>query len=417
MTAYIQLTDAKVALEDTGQGPPVLLLHGFPATRHLWSHVAPLLAQAGFRVLVPDLIGYGSSEAPGNRGLDMVSQARWMLELLDVLGFARVAVVAHDVGSAAAQLMVATAPRRIRGLAVLDGVYGGEWAMDAIVSIQAWDPEEAHRLFPVLARRIAKSGALRDMLAAYEGKHGGLQLIRAARDLDPRQTEHIGEALRASGVPALVLWGEQDTFLSIDGVGRPLAELLGAALVRLPGGHFTPLDCPGEVATALRDFLTGLRTELTWGGSMKKIDVAAAPRRKGCDYPPPFDGPCRERVRHVLGDVAGLTQFGVNLQRLPPGAWSSQRHWHTAEDEFVWVLEGEVVLVTDTGEEVLIAGDCAGFKAGAADGHHIQNRSNSDALLLEIGSRRPEEDVVEYPGIDLKWSAATGDTHKDGTPY
>jgi uncharacterized cupin superfamily protein len=80
-------------------------------------------------------------------------------------------------------------------------------------------------------------------------------------------------------------------------------------------------------------------------------------------------------------------------------------------------LEGEVVLVTDTGEEVLIAGDCAGFKAGAADGHHIQNRSNRDALLLEIGSRRPEEDTVDYPGIDLRWSAATGDTHKDGTPY
>jgi pimeloyl-ACP methyl ester carboxylesterase len=161
----------------------VLLLHGFPATRHLWSQVAPVLAQAGFRVLVPDLIGYGASEAPGNRGLDMVSQARWMLELLDVLGFARVAVVAHDVGSAAAQIMVATAPRRIRGLAVLDGVYAGEWAMEAIASIQAWDPE--------------------DMLAAYEGKRGGLQLIRAARDLDPRQTEHIGEALRASGVPAV----------------------------------------------------------------------------------------------------------------------------------------------------------------------------------------------------------------------
>jgi uncharacterized cupin superfamily protein len=150
---------------------------------------------------------------------------------------------------------------------------------------------------------------------------------------------------------------------------------------------------------------------------MKKIDVAAAPCRKGCDYPPPFDGPCRERVRHALGDTAGLTQFGVNLQRLPPGTWSSQRHWHTAEDEFVWVLEGEVVLVTESGEELLIAGDCAGFKAGTADGHHIQNRSNSDALILEIGSRRPDEDTVEYPDIDLQWSAGPDYTHKDGTPY
>ena len=149
---------------------------------------------------------------------------------------------------------------------------------------------------------------------------------------------------------------------------------------------------------------------------MKKIDMPAVRARKGSDYPSPFDGPCRERVRHALGDAAGLTQFGVNLQRLPPGAWSSQRHWHTAEDEFVWVLEGEVVLVTDAGEEVLVAGDCTGFKAGATDGHHLQNRSNSDALILEIGSRHPHEDIVGYPDIDLKWSAA-GYTHKDGTPY
>src|SRR2546423_4887237 len=121
----------------------------------------------------------------------------------------------------------------------------------------------------------------------------------------------------------------------------------------------------------------------------KRIDIAALTPVIGTRYPSPFDTPCRARERIPLGDAAGLTQFGVNLQRLPPGAWSSQRHWHTAEDEFVWVVKGEVVLVTDDGEEVLVAGDCAGFKAGAADGHHIQNRSKSDALLLEIGSRRP----------------------------
>ena len=258
MTTHIQLSDASVALDDAGEGLPVLLLHGFPATRLLWSQVVPVLTDAGFRVLVPDLVGYGASAAPPDRRIDMVSQARWMLELFDALGVTRAAVVAHDVGSAAAQIMVATAPHRIRGLAVLDGVYAGEWAMDAIASIQAWDPAAAHRLYPVLARRIGKSGVLRDMLAAYEGEEGGLRLIRAARDLDPRQTELIGEALRASRIPALVLWGEQDTFLSIDAVGRPLAELLGAALVPLPGGHFTPLDCPGEVATALRDFLARL---------------------------------------------------------------------------------------------------------------------------------------------------------------
>lgn len=261
MTARIQVTGATIALDDAGEGVPVLLLHGFPATRHLWSRVAPSLVEAGFRVLVPDLVGYGGSEAPAGVRLDMASQARWMLELLDALGVARAAVVAHDVGSAAAQLMLAGAPRRVRGLAVLDGVHAGEWAMEAVASIQAWDPAEARRLFPVLARRLARSGALREVLAAYEGEQGGLRLIRAARDLDPRQTEHIGEALRASGAPALVLWGERDAFLPVDAVARPLAELLGAPLVLLPGGHFTPIDCPGEVAAALRAFLARLPKE------------------------------------------------------------------------------------------------------------------------------------------------------------
>jgi 2-hydroxymuconate-semialdehyde hydrolase len=176
--------------------------------------------------------------------------------MLDVLGVTRAAVVAHDVGSAAAQIMLAIAPQRVRCVVMLDGVCGGEWAMDAIAGIQAWDPQDADRLFPVLARRLGKSPGLREMLAAYKGEQGGARLIRAAQNLDPRQTENIGKALRACGIPALVLWGERDEFLSIDAVGQPLAELLGARLVKLPGAHFTPLDCPAQVAAQLRDFLS-----------------------------------------------------------------------------------------------------------------------------------------------------------------
>jgi len=220
--------------------------------------VAPLLARAGFRVLIPDLVGYGESEAPMGVPIDMASQARWMVALLDELAVTRVSIIAHDVGSAAAQLMVVNEPQRVRSLAVLDGVYAAEWAMEAIRSIQVWDPTDAHRLFPVLIRRLGKSGALREMLATYQGVEGGLRLIRAARDLDPKQTADIGERLRASGVPALVLWGERDEFLSIHDVGRPLAELLKASLITLPAGHFTPLDCPTEVADALCNFLACL---------------------------------------------------------------------------------------------------------------------------------------------------------------
>ena len=111
----------------------------------------------------------------------------------------------------------------------------------------------------------------------------------------------------------------------------------------------------------------------------RKIDVAAAPKVAGTLYPPPYDEPCRKRSRAKLGDAAGLTQFGVNLCRLPPGAWSSQRHWHTHEDEFVYVLEGEVTLVTDDGEEVLAAGRL----------RRLQGRRGRRPLFPEpVGSRR-----------------------------
>ena len=151
----------------------------------------------------------------------------------------------------------------------------------------------------------------------------------------------------------------------------------------------------------------------------KKIDVATLPVQLGTFYPPPYDQPCLARERRRLGDAAGLSQFGVNQLRLPPGAWSSQRHWHTGQDEFVYVLAGEVVLVTDAGEEVLKAGDCAGFKANDGDGHHLQNRSDADVLLLEVGTRITDEQAF-YPGIDLVFH---GDgrpalyARNDGTPY
>lgn len=150
----------------------------------------------------------------------------------------------------------------------------------------------------------------------------------------------------------------------------------------------------------------------------RKIDLMTAPVTTGSRYPAPYDEPCRARFRTRLGDAAGLTQFGVNLLRLPPGTWSSQRHWHTVEDEFVYVLEGEVVLVTNDGEQTLRAGDSAGFRSGVADGHQLQNRSAREAIVLEVGSRRPEEDEVDYPDIDLRAPRGRkGFTRKDGTRY
>ena len=149
---------------------------------------------------------------------------------------------------------------------------------------------------------------------------------------------------------------------------------------------------------------------------MKRIDIQSAPISSGSRYPKPFDAPCQEKLRRRLAVAAGLKRIGINLLELNPGAWSSQRHWHSQAEEFVYVLEGEVVLVTDVGEEILRAGDCAAFLPGDPDGHHLQNRSGVPARVLEIGSADFRDDRTYYPDIDLE-AVASGYLHKDGTPY
>lgn len=153
---------------------------------------------------------------------------------------------------------------------------------------------------------------------------------------------------------------------------------------------------------------------------MNRIDVPALPELSGTRYPEPYAEPCKGRRWKALSGAAGLTQFGVNLLTLAPGAWSSQRHWHALEDEFAYVLAGEVTLVMDEGEEIMRAGDCIGWKAGVKNGHTLQNRSNADAVLLVIGARH-EDDHGEYSDIDMKflprrYSGGGGYTKKDGTP-
>jgi uncharacterized cupin superfamily protein len=148
-----------------------------------------------------------------------------------------------------------------------------------------------------------------------------------------------------------------------------------------------------------------------------KVDIAAIRKIQGVPYPPPFDAPCAERIRQRLGNAGGLTDFGINLMRLPPGNWSSQRHWHSHEDEFVYVLEGELTLVEDAGETVPRAGDCAAFPKGAGNGHHLINRAATTAVYLEAGSRHPA-DLTTCSDIDLKSANDDGLwRRKDGTPY
>ncbi len=133
---------------------------------------------------------------------------------------------------------------------------------------------------------------------------------------------------------------------------------------------------------------------------MPQIDLDSVESKIGSSYPEPYASQMGGRSFQALGDAAGLTQFGVNLVTMPPGAISSLRHWHTGEDEFVWVTSGELVLVQDGGETVLRAGDAAGFKAGDPDGHHLQNRTSSTARFLVIGTRATN-DTCTYPDVDL----------------
>lgn len=149
------------------------------------------------------------------------------------------------------------------------------------------------------------------------------------------------------------------------------------------------------------------------------LDPATLEPRIGSSYPAPFRAAVAGRAKRALGDVLGLTHFGVNQVRLPAGCASSQRHWHSREDEFVYVLDGEITLLTDTGAQVLTAGMVAGFPAGRADGHQLVNHSDRDALYLEVGDRSTDDEVT-YPDIDLRLRTVDGKyqfQHNDGTPY
>ena len=153
---------------------------------------------------------------------------------------------------------------------------------------------------------------------------------------------------------------------------------------------------------------------------MPKIDISTLQTRIGSpNYPAAFKPVCAGRHKTPLGNAVDLSQFGVNLTKLEPGAATSIRHWHENEDEFVYVLQGECVLIEDDGETVLKAGDCAGWKASVPNGHSIVNRSNADVLLLEVGTRAASE-RAHYPDEDLQLHRDGGVTrvlHKSGEPY
>lgn len=152
---------------------------------------------------------------------------------------------------------------------------------------------------------------------------------------------------------------------------------------------------------------------------MPKIDIEGMEWASGSTYPAPFQAAVAARTRKRLGDAVGLSQYGVNLTRLDPGAKSALRHWHEEEDEFVYLLDGELTLIEDDGETILRPGDAAGFKAGTANAHHLVNLSDQPATYLEIGTRAPHE-RAHYPDDDLQLNRTGPDynfARKDGSAY
>lgn len=162
--------------------------------------------------------------------------------------------------------------------------------------------------------------------------------------------------------------------------------------------------------------------------TLPALDPLKVAEIRGTTYPEPFKARVRDRGKRKLGDACGLTQFGVNLVTLGPGCESALRHWHTREDEFVYILSGELVLLTNAGEQLLKAGQCAGYPAGSHNAHHFINKSGQPAQYLEVGTRT-DDDQAHYPDDDLAWinpetkqadgykKKTTVAAHKDGRTY
>ena len=151
----------------------------------------------------------------------------------------------------------------------------------------------------------------------------------------------------------------------------------------------------------------------------KFLKATEATTRSGSRYPPEHATECLHRTKYLLGDAFGLDQFGVNLVTLAPGAWSSQRHWHEKEDEFIYVVAGEITLADDTGEHLLSPGMCAGFKANNGNGHCLKNLTSAPVQYLEVGTRSAGE-VAWYSDIDMKVEVkdrTSRYTRKDGSSF
>ena len=277
-----------------------------------------------------------------------------------------------------------------------------------------------------------RGGAVAGFVAAGPDAHD------PARDLI--DSLHVAPAFRGGGIGTALLREAADRLAAL-GRAPALLRVVEAnhhacAVCRALGGvegATEPRDIGGDRPVPLLAFHWARLEDLAAAARQRLARRLASPLALAATEAPVVSGPgsgadhpvgpshrARPRRKRRLGDLFGLADYGVNRVELDPGIWSSIPHWHSREDEFVYVLEGELVLVSGDAERVLVPGDCAGFPAGLDRPHHLENRSDGAAVYLEIGSRRPDLDEVDYPGEDLRIArrpdGSRGYVRRDGTP-
>ena len=251
----------------TGEGPPVLLLHGIPTNGELWRDVIPRLA-AQAQVIAPDMLGYGRSDAPGDKPVDIASQANYMLALLDALEVERATVVGHDIGGGVAQILAVRHPGRVERLGLVNAVCYDSWPIPEMKAIQATAPVMGY-LPAGLTTEGLELGLRRGFVHKERAEpfletflkpfstHEGMQVfLEHARSLDSRHTEEIAPELPKLRIPVAVVWGKQDPFQKPKWAERLATDIPTAELTWIEdSSHFAPADAPDEVAEALERLL------------------------------------------------------------------------------------------------------------------------------------------------------------------
>ncbi len=254
-----------MAFLDAGQGPAVVLLHGFPTSSYLWRDVIPEIVRAGMRAIAPDLLGFGRSDKPDGAPLHPRAQAGYVREALGTLGVDRFAVAGHDLGGAVAQLMALQGG--VEALALIDAAAFDAWPIEGVRMLQDATAEQETPEFVASVIELAldlglarKEALTPDMVAAYvepfAGEDGARAFFRAVRAVDGVGLAGRDGDLAALDVPSLLVWGEDDPYLGIEIADRLVEVLARPALVLLPGcAHFTPEEAPGTLAPLLAQFL------------------------------------------------------------------------------------------------------------------------------------------------------------------